>query len=312
MVGQRKMKILWAVDLFEETNGLRTRVIQTLQKISEKQKLEVEPVYVLSPQGLDLALEFSPSWIAQYKPAAEKSLLQMLSGIQLPGLKAPRVLVQSRPSLKFMVKTLVQYAKNSQADLIVIGTHSKKGISRLFLGSFAESTLLASQVPVLVVGPHSEPTQLKSILFPTEFGNKKDPMFQVVLGLAKKFNAKVTLFHVLSHPIEPLLQSGAYLLGGGWVDLPKYMTQVEEVNRRQADQWHAQARKMGVTAEVVFSPSGGNVSRRILDYAKEHPVDLIAMAAHSGPMASALIGSISRQVVREAHCPVWILRSESG
>jgi nucleotide-binding universal stress UspA family protein len=37
--------------------------------------------------------------------------------------------------------------------------------------------------------------------------------------------------------------------------------------------------------------------------------DLIAMGAESGPWTTALVGSIARDVVREAHCPVWLLRA---
>jgi nucleotide-binding universal stress UspA family protein len=46
---------------------------------------------------------------------------------------------------------IVQAARRSGADAIVMGTHGRSGVKRLFLGSVAEATLRASSVPVVVV-----------------------------------------------------------------------------------------------------------------------------------------------------------------
>ena len=48
---------------------------------------------------------------------------------------------------------IVAQAKKWRADLIVIGTHGRRGLSRLALGSEAETVVRASPVPVLVVRP---------------------------------------------------------------------------------------------------------------------------------------------------------------
>jgi nucleotide-binding universal stress UspA family protein len=49
------------------------------------------------------------------------------------------------------VEGIVQYARESGADLIVIGSHGRSGISRLVLGSVAEGVIRNATVPVLVV-----------------------------------------------------------------------------------------------------------------------------------------------------------------
>ena len=46
---------------------------------------------------------------------------------------------------------LVREAKKWKADLIVLGTHGRRGIDRLMLGSDAETILRTSPVPVLMV-----------------------------------------------------------------------------------------------------------------------------------------------------------------
>ena len=46
---------------------------------------------------------------------------------------------------------IVRYAKRVGADLIVLGTHGRRGISRLLMGSDAEAVLREATVPVLLV-----------------------------------------------------------------------------------------------------------------------------------------------------------------
>ena len=46
--------------------------------------------------------------------------------------------------------TIVDTARRTNSDLIVIGTHGRHGVARIFLGSCAEGVLRDSPVPVLV------------------------------------------------------------------------------------------------------------------------------------------------------------------
>jgi len=50
---------------------------------------------------------------------------------------------------------IVAAAKDCQADLIVMGTHGRKGISRLLLGSVAEHVMRHAPCPVLTIKPHT-------------------------------------------------------------------------------------------------------------------------------------------------------------
>jgi nucleotide-binding universal stress UspA family protein len=52
-------------------------------------------------------------------------------------------------------ETILQTAKGCSADLIVIATHGRHGLSRLVLGSVAERVVRTSTIPVLTVSCHS-------------------------------------------------------------------------------------------------------------------------------------------------------------
>jgi nucleotide-binding universal stress UspA family protein len=47
--------------------------------------------------------------------------------------------------------TIVREARKQGADLIVLGTHGRRGVRRLVLGSDAEQVVRTSRVPVLLV-----------------------------------------------------------------------------------------------------------------------------------------------------------------
>ncbi|ALV72202.1 MULTISPECIES: universal stress protein [Acinetobacter] len=48
-------------------------------------------------------------------------------------------------------REIIKEAETSKADLIVIGSHGRTGLKRLFLGSVAQSVLGEAHIPVLVV-----------------------------------------------------------------------------------------------------------------------------------------------------------------
>lgn len=57
-----------------------------------------------------------------------------------------------------IARAIVQAAQEWKADLIVMGTHGRRGLSRLALGSDAEMVLRTSPVPVLLVREAAEPS----------------------------------------------------------------------------------------------------------------------------------------------------------
>ena len=59
--------------------------------------------------------------------------------------------VESRVELGEVVEVIRRVADEASADLIVMGTHGRKGLARAVLGSVAERTLRTADVPVLIV-----------------------------------------------------------------------------------------------------------------------------------------------------------------
>lgn len=76
-----------------------------------------------------------------------KSILKNLSEkAKEKGIVVDEILVFGDPA-----KDLLTIIKRMNADIVVIGTHGKKGLEKLLLGSVAESILKSVEVPVLLV-----------------------------------------------------------------------------------------------------------------------------------------------------------------
>jgi len=301
-------RIVWSIDALLGDRTLLKKTESALAALTDGSKIEIEPVYILSPDELAVSTNLTPPWVKQFRPAAEKALDDFVKKLKVKNLRKPQVIIQSQPGIRKSVDALVLHAKSSGADLIAVSTNARKGVSRLILGSFAETLLLHSAVPVFIVNPNSPETKkIKNVLFPTDLEASSRGLFEQITALCKTLEADLRIYHKIPNPVEPLVASGAYLLGGTWVPVNTYFDKTTELREKEAEKWVSEAKAKGVNAEYFVDSKPGSVSQAVLSDAKKHKIDLIAMASQSGSFASALLGSISRQIIRQAHCPIWIL-----
>jgi len=53
-----------------------------------------------------------------------------------------------------VVEKIIEIAKENKADLIIIGTHGRKGLDKIVFGSVAEGIVKYSPIPVLTINPY--------------------------------------------------------------------------------------------------------------------------------------------------------------
>jgi nucleotide-binding universal stress UspA family protein len=80
---------------------------------------------------------------------------QALNRVRRAGLEAKTAIAETTG--RRIENVIVEDARNWAADLIVIGTHGRRGVGRLMLGSVAEGVARLSPVPVMLV--HAKPTE---------------------------------------------------------------------------------------------------------------------------------------------------------
>ena len=305
MEGNAKLHpIIWAMDALQDSPEIETRCFEIIQSLIGQSDIEVEPVCVLPPYRVNSPFDVIYPPFPYLGEQAIESLKGRLQNFSSTMLSPPKIIDKPVMSTAGAVRELSKYAEERKADLIVVGTHCRKGISRFFLGSFAESLLLNSRTPLLMVGIHmAQITKFDSIFFPTDFGRTSELVFLQVVDLAKSLQAKLFIYHMVQKPV--ILPAGL----APSVDLPRIMKEEKIKTRERLDRYLELAKQSDLKAEIIYEFSGDSESEAILKTALTKHAGLIAMAAQSGAVRSTIIGSTTRQVVRGAPCPVWVLHA---
>ncbi|WP_066567029.1 universal stress protein [Snodgrassella sp. CFCC 13594] len=65
--------------------------------------------------------------------------------------KIHRHLLMANKGAKEMAQMLVDYADQQGSDLIILGTHGRSGLMHLLMGSFAETVMRETHLPLLII-----------------------------------------------------------------------------------------------------------------------------------------------------------------
>jgi nucleotide-binding universal stress UspA family protein len=98
-----------------------------------------------TPEGYALPQTYD-RLLADTQAAARKQLDRLVAGAKARGVRARGVLLEGVAHDR-----IVRAARSARADLLVIGTHGRTGLARLFLGSVASRVIATATCPVLSV-----------------------------------------------------------------------------------------------------------------------------------------------------------------
>lgn len=142
------------------------------------------------------------------------------------------------------------------------------------------------------------------ILVPTDFSEFSDKALKQGLDIAKQYNAKVFLLHVIPSDIQRC--SVDYCLSDVQVQqVEEQMTQWAKTEMQKQLEKFPRSKEV----EVVTDIKKGLAYEAILDEEKNQGIDLIVIASlgRTG-LARFLIGSTSRNVLKGAKCPVLLTK----
>ena len=172
------------------------------------------------------------------------------------------------------------------------------------MGSVSESVVRYAHCPVMVA-------RWKPVVFPAKILLATDGSEEVRLAsttaeeLARRTGSELQLVHVgveLTHGAFPAVQVGP--LPG--VHQDELDTQAKGLLEAETERL-----KSSGTAVAESHLRRGRADREIALLAEETGVDLIVMGSRGrGRIRRALMGSVSDSVVRHAHCPVMVVRTE--
>ena len=144
----------------------------------------------------------------------------------------------------------------------------------------------------------------QQILVPTDFSTYSDKALQEGLFLAKQFNAKLHVLHV----VEDIQQCAAdYCLSEEFVR--QFRTSGVENSKQKLQselEKHPEAKEIQITTNVRV----GRPEEEILKEEKEKNIDLIVIASHGKTgFLQYLMGSVAERVTRGAKCEVMLVKA---
>ncbi len=205
----------------------------------------------------------------------------------------------------YVTEALERHAREIGAQLIVMTTHGRTGVSRAWLGSVADSLVRHSNFPLLVIRPledgESFPTvRFEHFLVPLDGSRTGEVILKPTVTLAKAMGARLTLLHVVS----PHVTMGARVSPLPAGRLEERLGTAEGYLAEVAERLGKEGVEATPLIESHFAPA-----RAILNSAEEEGADLIAIATHGYTgMKRALLGSVTDKVLRGAKWPLLLQR----
>jgi nucleotide-binding universal stress UspA family protein len=240
-----------------------------------------------SPKRLAFASKYR-SWREDYLSAVRRGFFNVRLGTTVREGRAD--------------EQILAEAESWAADLIVMSTHGRGGVTRLWLGSVADQCVRQSPLPVLLV--RAEPSgennagsvyNRRRVVVPLDGSELAIRALPVAKTLAETLGSPLALLRVVQ-PATTTTISGRrdpMDTARAGAEAREYLTRV---SRKLSSIGYA------VSTEVVID---GNPAQAIIDHAQG---DLVVMSTHARPpIERALLGSVTDKVVRGSRGPVVVV-----
>jgi len=141
-------RILVPVDGSDTSRHALQRAID----LAKEQHARLRIVHAVDAVNFGLDTEFVLNdFIEAVRKSGRDTLAQAGAMARTAGIEAETQLLEVDTPGKHIAEVLVDDAQRWQADLLVIGTHGRRGINRLLLGSIADKLLHLATMPVLLI-----------------------------------------------------------------------------------------------------------------------------------------------------------------
>jgi universal stress protein A len=298
-------RILWSVDLFAPEGHFSAQVPPALQAIAHSLRSVVEPVCILDSGSLPPEIEPLSQDRAAVRFSSHAQLHSWQNKVQLPALAPVTLLLSEHASPRAAARRMADYAREVRADIIMVHTHAREGLPRFFRGSFAETLLHISPVPVLVSSPSNRilGDHFEEVLFPTNFSEISAEIFDVITDLVAEMHARLELLHEVDD-LYPLLSPIDFMAP---IE-PQFDARVLVHNAEEtAERWKSRAVARGVPLHYSIRVGVGEHADAIVDTARGMVSPLVVLTCGSSLLSASLLGSTAHTVLRHGPCPVLVV-----
>lgn len=202
---------------------------------------------------------------------------------------------------------ILEYAKDPQIDMVIIGNDNLTIMDKVFQGSVGEKVINKLEKSVLLV-KSPKFTKPKTIMVPYDFSIHCENALAKALEIAKANDSKIKLVNVLECHYDGFYAT--YVVKNG---LTEAMTEMIEETKAEVTQKFYDLLKQNnlddtVSFDIILDREG-RISDSLANYAKEHKVDFIVMGSHKrGKIMRTILGSVSTNLIKSTEKPILIVK----
>ena len=198
--------------------------------------------------------------------------------------------------------SIVSFTQLQKADVIVMGTHGRRGFDRLMLGSVTDRVMRTASCPVLAASKPAHGSvaagkerghvhHLSRILFCADFSENSERALRYAISATAEYDAELTLLHVLEGVPSP--------------------AKTEEATAAAADRLDKLIPPEGrKSLKIRTAVRTGKPYPQIIQLAMEAQIDLVIMGVRGrGALDVAVFGSTTYRVMQLGSCPVLAVHS---
>lgn len=213
------------------------------------------------------------------------------------------------PAAATVAEVLVRHAQDVPCDLIVMTTHGRRGIRRRWLGSVAHSLMRIAPCPVVAIRPNGDRFTIAAaadrgichIVVPLDGSESAERAITFARHLGQPFDARYTLVRVAS-PIA--WHTAAVPTGSAIVMEAPPLSR--EAAHHYLDTVASALREFDVTVATQVL-DGSSPAEAILDYARTHAADMIAVTTSgAGGIRGLRSGRVADRIIRRSDVPVLV------
>jgi len=142
---KRARSAMYATDLSPAARPAFARALQ----LAKQDRARLVLLHVLMPPSPFLGDELPASFVdlqVRARREVERQLADLVAQAKKAGVPVEPRIVEGEPS-----EEILRAARRHRADMIVMGTHGRTGLGRVFMGSTAERVLQRATCPVCTV-----------------------------------------------------------------------------------------------------------------------------------------------------------------
>jgi len=219
------------------------------------------------------------------------------------GESAANITVETEVEAGLVLAVLDDKIRRLGGDLVVMTTHGRGPLRRLWLGSVADGLLRTGPAPILLLRPGESWVDLTArprvgrILVPLDGSGRSEDAIPHAMELARRFGARLSLVTVVP-PTFPVTSPFG----------PDEETRVTNFAgfRRYLEALGEPAEKLGIPLDLEVVEAR-NVASGVLEGLERSGADLVVMSGRGrSGIARLLLGSVSDEVVRSGSVPVLL------